>query len=263
VTSPIGYGRKKNDARELPEGSPARHSLKQIEKTAQAAADLTSQMLAYSGKGRFMVAAADLSRLVEEMAGLLEISISKKIDLKFDFDRNLPPVEADATQLRQVTMNLITNASEAIGEKAGVVSVRTGTMKADRSFFAETYTHDDLPEGTYVYLEVSDTGCGMGPETISKIFDPFFTSKLAGRGLGLAATQGIVRGHQGAIRVESRPGQGTTIRVVFPAGKAKKRPPAPKPNRKKPRPAEGLNGFIQKPYRFDGLVDKMQEILRK
>jgi PAS domain S-box-containing protein len=219
---------------DLPEGLPVRHCVEQIEKTARAAADLTNQMLAYSGKGRFVVEPLDLSKLVKDMAGLLKVSISKKVDLKFDFDRDLPPVEADAAQFRQVIMNLIINASEAIGDEPGVVSVRTGTVEADSSFFAETYTHDNLPEGTYVYLEVADSGCGMDPGTISRIFDPFFTSKFTGRGLGLAAVLGIVRGHQGAVRVQSEPGQGSTIRVVFPPAKAGKHPPAPEPQRKKP-----------------------------
>jgi two-component system cell cycle sensor histidine kinase/response regulator CckA len=214
---------------DLPAGSPVRHSVEQIEKTARAAADLTNQMLAYSGKGRFVVEPVDLSRLVKEMAGLLKVSISKKVDLKFDFDRDLPPVEADATQLRQVIMNLIINASEAIGETSGVVSVRTGTTEADRSFFSETYTRDNLPEGTYVYLEVSDTGCGMDEETVGRIFDPFFTSKFTGRGLGLAAVLGIVRGHKGAIRVQSEPGQGTTIRAIFPPCATEGRAAAPEP----------------------------------
>jgi PAS domain S-box-containing protein len=224
---------------DLPEGSPVRHSVEQIEKTARAAADLTNQMLAYSGKGRFVVEPVELSKLVKDMAGLLKVSISKKVDLKFDFDRDLPPVDADAAQLRQVIMNLIINASEAIGDEIGVVSVRTGTIQADSSFFAETYTHDNLPEGTYVYLEVSDSGCGMDPETLDRIFDPFFTSKFTGRGLGLAAVLGIVRGHQGAVRVQSEPGQGTTIRVVFPPSKAEKHPPAPEPESRKPVKASG------------------------
>ena len=219
---------------DLPKGSPVRHSVEQIEKTARAAADLTNQMLAYSGKGRFMVEPVDISKLVKDMAGLLKVSISKKVDLKFDFDQDLPPVEADAAQLRQVIMNLIINASEAIGDEPGVVSVRTGTVEADSSFFAETYTHDNLPEGAYVYLEVADSGCGMDQETIGRIFDPFFTSKFTGRGLGLAAVLGIVRGHKGAVRVQSEPGQGTTIRVVFPPATDGKHPPAPESRKKKP-----------------------------
>jgi len=224
---------------DLPENSPIRHSVEQIEKTARAAADLTNQMLAYSGKGRFIVEPLDLSRLVKDMAGLLKVSISKKVELKFDFDRNLPPVEADAAQLRQVIMNLIINASEAIGNEPGMVSVRTGAFRADSAFFAETYTRDNLSEGTYVYLEVADSGCGMDKATIGRIFDPFFTSKFTGRGLGLAAVLGIVRGHQGAVRVQSEPGQGTTIRVVFPVCAAGKPAPAQEPGSRSPAKASG------------------------
>jgi two-component system cell cycle sensor histidine kinase/response regulator CckA len=224
---------------DLPEGSPVRHSVEQIEKTARAAADLTNQMLAYSGKGRFIVEPVDLSRLVEEMAGLLKVSISKKVTLKFDFDQNLPPVEADATQLRQVIMNLITNASEAIGESSGIVSVRTGSMQADGSFFKETYMRDDLPPGNYVYLEVSDTGCGMDPEVIGRIFDPFYTTKFTGRGLGLAAVLGIVRGHNGAVRVQSQPEEGTAIRVVFPPSEGEERPETPAAGSDRTRKASG------------------------
>ncbi len=211
---------------DLPEVSPVRHSVEQIEKTARAAADLTNQMLAYSGKGRFVVEPVDLSRLVEEMAGLLKVSISKKVELKFDFDRDLPPVEADAAQLRQVIMNLITNASEAIGDGTGIVSVRTGSMQADAAFLKETYMHDALPPGDYIYLEVSDTGCGIEPQAVGQIFDPFYTTKFTGRGLGLAAVLGIVRGHKGAVRVQSRPGEGTTFRVVFPPAQGEQRPKA-------------------------------------
>ena len=114
-------------------------------------------------------------------------------------------------------MNLITNASDAIGDKSGVVTITTGAMDADGAYLSETYLDDDLPEGTYVFLEVSDTGCGMDDVTKTKLFDPFFTTKAAGRGLGLAATLGIMRGHRGAIKVYSEPGQGTTFKVMFPA----------------------------------------------
>ena len=173
-------------------------------------------MLAYSGKGKFVVKPLNLSKIVEEMAHLLEVSISKNVILKYDFSADLPSVEADATQLRQVVMNLIINASEAIGEKSGVVSIRTGVTEADKSYLSETYLDDDLPEGYYVYLEVADTGLGMDEETKSKIFDPFFTTKFTGRGLGLAATLGIVRGHRGAIKVYSHPGRCTSFKVLLP-----------------------------------------------
>ena len=201
----------------LAPASPARNNLGEIETAARRAAELCSQMLAYSGKGRFVVEAVSINELVEEMAHLVEISISKKAVLRYDFADNLPAIEADATQIRQIVMNLITNASEAIGEKSGVVSISTGAMECDSAYLTETYLDDQLDEGVYVYLEVSDSGCGMDAETREKIFDPFFTTKFTGRGLGLAAVLGIVRGHGGAIKIYSEPGKGTTFKALFPA----------------------------------------------
>ena len=201
----------------LAPASPARNNLTEIETAARRAAELCGQMLAYSGKGRFFVEAVSINELVEEMAHLVEISISKKAVLRYDFADNLPAIEADATQIRQIVMNLITNASEAIGEKSGVVSISTGAMECDSAYLTETYLDDQLDEGVYVYLEVSDSGCGMDAETREKIFDPFFTTKFTGRGLGLAAVLGIVRGHRGAIKVYSEPGKGATFKALFPA----------------------------------------------
>ncbi len=182
------------------------------------AAELTQQMLAYSGKGQFVIQPLSLSAVVEDMGRLLEVSISKKCTLQYHFAPDLPNCEADATQMRQVIMNLIINASEAIGEHDGVISISTGEMHCDRDYLSETYLDDQLPEGRYVYLEVADSGCGMSEETKSKLFDPFFTTKFTGRGLGLAAVLGIVRGHQGAIKVDSEPGKGTRFRVLIPVG---------------------------------------------
>ncbi len=200
----------------LPPESPIRPSVQKIETAALRASELTNQMLAYSGKCQFVIEPLNLSKVVEEMAHLLETVITKKAVLKFNFSPDLPLMEGDAAQIRQVIMNLITNASDAIGEKSGVITVTTGVMKADRRYLLKTYLDDELPEGYYVYLEVSDTGCGMDRQTKSKIFDPFFSTKFSGRGLGLAAVLGIVRGHKGAIRVYSEPGKGTTFKVLFP-----------------------------------------------
>ncbi len=196
--------------------SPARAHVEAIEKAARRAADLTNQMLAYSGKGRFVVERIDLNRLVEEMSHLLGTVISKKATIKFDLAPGLPPVEGDPTQLRQVVMNLITNASDAIGDRVGLITVTTGVMRADREYLQGTFLDEDLPEGDYVFLEVSDTGCGMDPATRARIFDPFFTTKFAGRGLGLAAVLGIVRAHHGAIKVYSEPGRGSTFKILLP-----------------------------------------------
>jgi len=192
-------------------------NVSQAEMAAKRASELCRQLLAYSGKGRFIVESLNLNDIVDEMVHLLEVSISKTVVLKYNLAENLPPIEVDATQTRQVIMNLITNASESIGNKSGVVSIITGAMECDRSYLDEVFLADGLPEGVYVYIEVADTGCGMDAETVEKIFDPFFTTKFTGRGLGLAAVLGIVRGHGGAIKVYSEPRRGTTFKVLFPA----------------------------------------------
>jgi PAS domain S-box-containing protein len=197
--------------------SPAAGHLKLIEQAANRAAELSRQMLAYSGKGRFVIERLDLSRLVEEMVQMLEVSISKNAATRFELATSLPAVAADATQLRQVIMNLVLNASEAIGEGSGLITLGTGTLICGREYLKEFWLDELLEEGLYVYLDVSDTGCGMDPDTVSRIFDPFFTTKFTGRGLGMAAVLGIVRGHGGAIRVSSKPGVGTTFRILLPA----------------------------------------------
>ncbi|MFO0946194.1 MAG: response regulator [Planctomycetota bacterium] len=202
---------------DLPEDSPAHSSISQILVGARRAADLAKQMLAYSGKGRFVVEHVDLAEVVREMSGLLEISVSKKGTIRYRYDAFIPPIEADATQMRQVVMNLILNASEAIGNEGGNIDVRVGCCECTQEFLAASVVDDKLPAGRYVYLEVEDTGVGMSEETLARIFDPFFTTKFTGRGLGLAAVLGIVRGHKGSIQVSSVPGQGTTFRVLIPA----------------------------------------------
>jgi PAS domain S-box-containing protein len=197
--------------------SPVRPFLKSIDKASQRAADLTNQMLAYSGKGRFIIEPINLSRVVEEIGHLLATVVSKRATVRYRLAPVLPPVEADATQIRQVVMNLITNASDALGEREGVVTVTTGVTDADGSYLGSLYLDDVLSAGRYVYLEVSDTGDGMDSATQARIFDPFFTTKHTGRGLGLAAVLGIVRAHHGAIKVYSEPGQGSTLKVLIPA----------------------------------------------
>jgi PAS domain S-box-containing protein len=203
--------------RALAPESPGQAYLQDIETAARRAADLCRQMLAYSGKGRFIVEPVSLDEIILEMTRMLEVSISKKASLRYDLDRALPAVAADATQIRQIVMNLITNASEALGDRSGVIAIATGTMECDRTYLDSTYLAESIPEGTYVWLEISDTGAGMTPEVRARMFDPFFSTKFTGRGLGMAAVLGIVRGHRGGVRVYSEPGQGTTIRVFFPA----------------------------------------------
>jgi PAS domain S-box-containing protein len=197
--------------------SPIMENLQRIEKSAFRATDLAKQMLAYSGKGRFVVEAIDLNALLEEMLHLLEVSISKKALLRLNLAEQLPAVDADATQLRQIVMNLVINASEAIGEKSGIIAVSTGSMECDQRYLKDVWLDQELKDGRYVYLEIADTGCGMDSETMAKIFDPFFTTKFTGRGLGMAAVMGIVKGHQGAIKVYSELGKGTTFKVLLPA----------------------------------------------
>jgi PAS domain S-box-containing protein len=202
---------------DLPARSAALESVALIENAALKAAELTKQMLAYSGRGQFVVQAVDLSQVVEEMAQLLGSSISKKSALEYRFAPKLPPIEADVAQLRQVVMNLILNASEAIGDSPGVIDLSTGVEEVGPGERFENHLGGDPAPGRYVFLTVADTGSGMTPEVRARIFEPFFTTKFTGRGLGLAAVLGIVRGHRGAIRVESEVGRGTTIQVLFPA----------------------------------------------
>jgi two-component system cell cycle sensor histidine kinase/response regulator CckA len=191
--------------------------LEQIEQSAERAADLCRQMLAYAGQGRFQVLPHDISATIEETLAQMAASIGPRVTLDLSLGRRLPAVEGDTTQLRQVITNLVLNASESIGEAAGTIRVRTGAMFAGPAYLASSHLSPDLPSGTYVFLEVADTGKGMTPDIQSRIFDPFFTTKFTGRGLGLAAVLGIVRSHGGAIWVDSKPGQGATFRVLLPA----------------------------------------------
>ena len=200
----------------LPEESPVRVDIQEIETASRRAAELCRELLAYSGRGQFVTEQLDLSTLVDEMGHLCETAISKKVSLKCDLADNLPAVAADATQLRQVVMNLIINASEAIGDESGVITICTGIIQADRHCLSTMCMDEELPEGAYIFLKVTDTGCGMDEETLSKIFDPFFSTKFTGRGLGLAATLGIVRGHRGAIKVRSTLEKGTTFTLLLP-----------------------------------------------
>jgi PAS domain S-box-containing protein len=202
----------------LPAGSPLREDLGRISQVAERAADLCRQMLAYSGRGRFVLGSLDLNEVIREIIGLLGVSLSRKVVPHFDLAEGLPPILADATQVRQVILNLVLNAAEAIGDRPGLIRVATTVRRMDRASLTSAGGSPDLPEGDYVVLEVADTGCGMDEETRRRIFEPFFTTKFTGRGLGLAAVLGIVRGHKGAIQVESEPGRGSTFRLLLPSG---------------------------------------------
>jgi len=197
--------------------SPVWDNLRDIRKGSFSAAELCRQMLAYSGKGRFELAPIDLREAMKEITQLLEVSISKKIAIRFELPERMPLIYGDAVQVRQIIMNLVINASEAIGDETGAIMIAAGSTDMSRADLKSTYLDDNLPEGEYAYLDVTDTGTGMDRETVARIFEPFFTTKFTGRGLGLAAVLGIVRGHRGAIRINSEPGKGTSFRVFFPA----------------------------------------------
>lgn len=197
--------------------SPAMENLRQINMAAGRAADLANQMLAYSGKGKFVIEPLNISRIISEMAHILSVSVSKKAILRYDLARDLPSVEADATQLRQIVMNLVINGSDAIGDDNGVIAISTGIMECDHSYLRNVRLEADLSPGRYVFFEVADTGCGMTQETMLRIFEPFFSTKFTGRGLGMAAVLGIVRGHGGAIKIYSEVGKGSTFKVLLPS----------------------------------------------
>lgn len=208
---------------DLEPGHPAREHLQQIELAARRAAELTEQILTYAGKGKANLEELSLPALVREMRILMEPALSKKAELRLQLAEGVPPVKADPAQIRQVLMNLILNASDALGGESGTIEVRVRTVVADRELLRRSFVGQDLPEGKYVSLEVEDTGCGMDGETLARIFDPFFTTKFTGRGLGLASTLGIVRGHSGAILVQSHPGRGTNFQILFPPAHGERR----------------------------------------
>jgi PAS domain S-box-containing protein len=196
--------------------SPATPYLENVERTVLKAAELTKQMLAYSGRGRFVVKPYNLNQVVQEMTHLLDVSISKKVALRFDLAQALPAIEADAAQIQQVVMNLVTNASESIGDREGAIHIRTRTQTLDDSLLQTTFAGQNLQPGLQVVLEIEDSGCGIEPAIRNRIFDPFFSTKQSGRGLGLAAMQGILRGHHAGIRIASILGKGSTFTLFFP-----------------------------------------------
>jgi PAS domain S-box-containing protein len=187
---------------EIPRGWPARTGLEAIKSVAIRATQIVRQMMAYAGQENAVFETINISRLVGDMLQFLKVSISKSAVLKVELPENIPAIQGNAPQIQQVVMNLITNASEALGDKEGTIRVSVTRVQSSQS--------------DYVRLEVSDTGCGMTEEIQTRIFDPFFTTKFAGRGLGLAAVQGIIRNHGGAITVTSAPGQGSRFEVLLP-----------------------------------------------
>jgi two-component system cell cycle sensor histidine kinase/response regulator CckA len=240
LTGILGHASLARDR--LPDGHDMHESLSQIEIASTRAAELCQQMLAYAGKGRFIVGAVDLSKLVGDTAKLLDVSVEHRATLELNLARDLPAVLADATQMRQIVMNLVLNAAEAVTPDSGRIIVTTGRMQVDAAFLASARVAAGLSQGEAVYLQVTDNGCGMDAATLERIFDPFFTTKFTGRGLGLAAVQGIVRSHEGALHVTSKPGHGTTFRLVlapYTGGKSRTMPPFAPARYSRPPTASG------------------------
>jgi PAS domain S-box-containing protein len=203
--------------RVLPKLSPARELVQDVVVASERAASLTGQLLAFAGKGRFNIEPVNLSTMAADISGLLRASIPRKIAIQLELDPELPSIEADASQVQQVLMNLVLNAAEAIGESSGTVWVRTGVRQLTSTEIARLHSRFPLTPGPHVEVEVRDSGSGIEPANLGRIFDPFFTTKFMGRGLGLAATLGIVRGHKGSITVQSELGKGSSFRILLPA----------------------------------------------
>ncbi len=200
---------------DLEKNSPLKAPIGSIIKSSKRAAELAKQMLAYSGRGSFVIKPVNLTELLGEMTNLLEVSIGKQIEVVYHLDESLPTIKADVAQMQQVIMNLVINASEAIGKHPGEIRLASGVMEADEEYIRRSQNLDARP-GRFVWFEVSDSGCGMNEEIQKRIFDPFFTTKFTGRGLGMSALLGIVRGHGGTIHYSSVPDQGSTFRILFP-----------------------------------------------
>ncbi|TLS76910.1 response regulator [Mariprofundus erugo] len=197
--------------------SPAQSHLASIVKASECAASLCNKMLAYSGKGQFALQPVNLSDLAKDMTEMFKASINKGISLQLKLEASIPMVEVDLPQMQQIMMNLIMNASEAIGEKSGIITIATGAIRLEQKDISVMGLFEHVKPGRYVIIEVSDTGCGMSRETQEKLFEPFYTTKFTGRGLGMSAVLGIIRGHKGAIKVYSEEGHGSCFKVFLPA----------------------------------------------
>jgi PAS domain S-box-containing protein len=204
-------------AEALPGKHPAQAFLEDLTLCAERAADLTRQLLAYSGRGQFVVGPVDVSELMAEIDALVRASVPKNVEIRVDLGKEIPAIEADRTQILQLVMNLVINGAEAIGEsRPGTVSVKTGAEWMNADSLRAAFPAAQLRPGEYVFVQVEDDGSGMDEKTKARIFDPFFTTKFTGRGLGLAAVIGIVNTHNGAINVVTAPGEGSRFKVVFP-----------------------------------------------
>ncbi|HEX72869.1 MAG TPA: PAS domain-containing hybrid sensor histidine kinase/response regulator, partial [Candidatus Hydrogenedentes bacterium] len=216
-------------------------SLGKIQRTARNASALCKQMLAYSGRGALIKETVCLNSLILDMDHLFQASISKKIALKIDLDSALPYIAGDPAQLQQVLMNLVFNASEAIGEGEGSITIATRASQCTEEEDRELKPNEG--DARCILLEVADTGCGMDAETLERVYDPFFSTKFTGRGLGMSAVLGIVRGLKGSIKAESAPGQGTTFRIRLPRAHESAPPKVPAPE-KQPTPVKGAGTIL-------------------
>ncbi|MDQ6957884.1 MAG: PAS domain S-box protein [Mariprofundaceae bacterium] len=196
--------------------SAVQEHLHKIEVSSRRAGNLCHQMLAYAGKGKRVAKPMNISTLVNDISAMLEVSLGKNVTLEKHLETSLPSIEADESQMEQVLMNLITNANEAMQGENGSITITTGVMQGDASYLKACLGTEGPQEGQYVFLEVSDNGCGMNVQTKTRMFDPFFTTKRTGRGLGMSALLGIVSQHHGALHLRSREGEGTTFRILFP-----------------------------------------------
>ncbi|WP_257306603.1 PAS domain-containing hybrid sensor histidine kinase/response regulator [Geothrix campi] len=215
-------------AESIPEDNPAHRHLRLAAAAAEKSALLTSQLLGYSGKGRFHVRPLDLNKTVEEVLDMLRLSLGTKTELHLHFEEGLPPVLGDPAQIHQVVLNLATNATEALGGKPGSIRITTQSTTLDAAYIQSTFAPaEQVSPGPYVCFQISDTGCGIPPERLGRIFDPFYTTKVKGRGLGLSAILGIIRSHGGVLKVYSEEGRGTNFRIFLPASTREPHPAEP------------------------------------
>jgi CheY-like chemotaxis protein len=210
--------------RDLPAEHEVRAALERIETAARRGSDLTRQMLAYAGEGSVLLERVDLNAIIQDVRELLHPSPGQRV--RYELGRGLPTTDADPTQLRQVVMNLVINACEALGDGDGAIVVRTSSALLNEVDLKEMHHGPAAAPGPHLCLEVADTGCGMDSATMARVFDPFFSTKFSGRGLGLATVLGAVRGHGGAVRITSEPGRGTTFCIYLPYRSRTASPPA-------------------------------------
>jgi len=201
---------------EMNDASTFDSSLDSIEKASMSASEICKQMLAYAGKGKYCLQALDLRHATQGISELIHSALDASIVIEYDFPSDIPLIDGDRGQIQQVVMNIIINAAESYQEEAGVVSVQVGVKEMTALELKSCMEGGSLPEGVYVYLQVSDQGCGMDEAMQSKMFEPFFTTKFTGRGLGMSAILGIIRSHHGALHITSKLGEGTSIEVYFP-----------------------------------------------